>query len=277
MNYKYLHFYILIFFITNFSYGQELNKKAELHWNDNSTITDSYTTKVVKTPLLTNGLFDDDFLPIYTNQWEINNNLNIKSYKISNIKYKNIAVSLFYLKDLKKYPVDVKNTFFVKKARGQSYAQFKMTPLVYNNGQLKKIISFDLTYVLANTIKNKDFQTYHDSPLSSGSWYKIAIDTTGVYKIGKSFLENLGISVNSINPKNIQIFGNGGAMLPEANSSFRYDGLQENAIFVSGEQDDSFDNEDFILFYGQGADSWKQNPSNNIANHQKNIYSLKQA
>ena len=85
--------------------------------------------------------------------------------------------------------------------------------------------------------QSKSFSSIKNSVLSQGTWFKFSIDTTGVFKIDRSFLQNLGINTNELNPKNIRIYGNGGQLLPMVNSGFRYDGLQENAIVVSGEDD----------------------------------------
>ncbi len=132
-------------------------------------------------------------------------------------------------------------------------------------------------FVLSQEVKrNKSASTVKNSVLSQGNWYKFAIDTTGVFKIDGKFLQNLGINTNEINPKNIRIFGNGGQLLPMLNSDFRHDGLQENAIFVKGEQDNSFDNNDYILFYGKGPQQWdivSEQPSQ--SKHINNIYSDK--
>ena len=45
-------------------------------------------------------------------------------------------------------------------------------------------------------------------------------------------------------------------MLPRKNMVFRDDDLQENAIFISGEEDGSFDTGDYILFYGMSPNTW---------------------
>ena len=114
-----------------------------------------------------------------------------------------------------------------------------------------------------------------NSVLRAGDWYKFSVDTTGVFKIDRNFLQQLGISTNNLNPKKIQIYGNGGQLLPEKNEEFRYDDLQENAIYVEGEQDNSFDANDYILFYAKGPHDWKVNTATGVVNHQQNIYSDK--
>jgi len=119
------------------------------------------------------------------------------------------------------------------------------------------------------------FAQVTNSVLSTGDWYKFAVDTTGVFKIDRSLLQQMGISTSGLNPKKIQIYGNGGQLLPDANSAFRYDDLQENAIFVAGENDGIFDANDYILFYAKGPHDWDVNPSNNVVTHNQNIYSDK--
>ena len=114
-----------------------------------------------------------------------------------------------------------------------------------------------------------------NSVLRVGDWYKFSVDTTGVFKIDRNFLQQLGISTNNLNPKKIQIYGNGGQLLPEKNEEFRYEDLQENAIYVEGEQDNSFDANDYILFYAKGPHDWKINTSTGVVSHRQNIYSDK--
>ena len=49
---------------------------------------------------------------------------------------------------------------------------------------------------------------------------------------------------------------------------------KENAIFIEGEQDGVFDNEDYILFYAQGPDHWEINNNQfKLSKHNTNIYS----
>lgn len=114
-----------------------------------------------------------------------------------------------------------------------------------------------------------------NSVLSEGNWFKFSVDTTGVFKIDKSLLQEIGIATNNLNPKKIHIYGNGGELLPESNGDFRYDDLQENAIFVEGEEDNSFDANDYILFYAKGPHSWSVNTTSQEVTHKQNIYSDK--
>ncbi|PKP21384.1 MAG: hypothetical protein CVU05_06875, partial [Bacteroidetes bacterium HGW-Bacteroidetes-21] len=111
-----------------------------------------------------------------------------------------------------------------------------------------------------------------NSVLTNGTWYKIAVSKTGVYKITSNDLINMGVDLNSINPKYIRIYGNGAGMLPEPNSLFRQDDLIENAIEVIGENDNVFDLNDYILFYGQSPVEISLKADSSGFEHQMNYY-----
>ncbi len=95
-----------------------------------------------------------------------------------------------------------------------------------------------------------------NSVLSAGYWYRIATDKNGIYKISYEDLEEMGISPSTLDPSKIRLFGNGNGIIPEKNTDDRFDDLIENSIYVQGEEDGVFDEEDFILFYGQSSMKW---------------------
>ena len=119
------------------------------------------------------------------------------------------------------------------------------------------------------------YSQVNNSVLANGNWFKFSLDTTGVFKIDKTLLQQIGISTNNLNPKKIHIYGNGGNLLPEFNGDFRYDDLQENAIYIEGEEDNSFDTNDYILLYAKGPHSWEVDINTNNVSHKQNIYSDK--
>ncbi|MEY2764262.1 MAG: hypothetical protein RLZZ205_686 [Bacteroidota bacterium] len=102
------------------------------------------------------------------------------------------------------------------------------------------------------------------SALSEGQWFQLAITKDGVYKVDKSILENLGINLNQINPQNINLYGNGGRMLSPNNSDNRPDDLTKLPIAFVGESDGVFNNNDYFLFYGEGADGWSLSHSSSL-------------
>ena len=164
--------------------------------------------------------------------------------------------------------------------RKQPNVVYSFVPIRKNRmtGNYEKLVSFD---VMISYDEAREQQLYRQlsyadiSVLASGSWYKIAVSSTGIHKISYAELQQLGMAVDGIDPRNIRIYGNGGGMLPESLTQPRYDDLQENAILVSGENDGSFDEGDYILFYGESPHIWKYNSSSQSFYHLYNIYSEK--
>ncbi|HOY31195.1 MAG TPA: type IX secretion system sortase PorU [Bacteroidales bacterium] len=144
------------------------------------------------------------------------------------------------------------------------------------NGRAERLVSFSFDYSYSTTkilpSVNKAYQYASHSVLSSGDWYRVDVFRSGIHIITYNDLVSLGINVSDIDPKNIRVYGNGGSMLPEDNSKFRFDDLVENAIFVYGEGDGIFDQNDYILFYAKGPEKWSFDTVNNVYNHEINKY-----
>jgi hypothetical protein len=144
------------------------------------------------------------------------------------------------------------------------------------NGQYEVLLSFDLKIQIPGEDGSKrslKAAYASNSVLASGDWYKIAVVSTGIYRITYNDLVGMGISPSAIDPRNIRLYGNGGGMLPESLAEFRHDDLAENSIIVAGEGDGSFDQQDYILFYGESPHAWKYQVFSQAFNHEQNIYS----
>lgn len=116
-----------------------------------------------------------------------------------------------------------------------------------------------------------EFKT--ESVLASGIWHKIAVPQRGIYRMGRDFFQQaLNIDVKGLDPRRIQLYGNGGQMLPESTDESFVDDLAENAIYFKGEADGSFDDGDFILFYAPGPDKVAYDPAVEDFSYRKNIY-----
>lgn len=117
-------------------------------------------------------------------------------------------------------------------------------------------------------------RTYKNaSVLASGNWYQFSVKEAGVYKIDLPFLNKLGITNTSIPSGALQIFANGGSMLPEVCNGPKTDDLVENAIRVEDGGDGILNGNDYILFYANGPDSWVADSANKTYRHTKNLYS----
>ncbi|WP_231372678.1 type IX secretion system sortase PorU [Aureivirga sp. CE67] len=252
-----------------------------MEWQDNYQVTYSNNFSF-RTSIVKGFSVDSDFLPNYFKQWKVAANQEVDEASLSNISYQTIDPKSLGNVDLNKIPEKASYELVCKNRRNETYLIFNLTPIVKQNGVYKKITSFSIEYKL----KGKRQRNYRNSNtsnsvLANGNWYKFAIDTSGVFKLDKGFIEGLGINLSGVDPKNIRIYGNGGNMLPNTVGDFRHDDLQENAIFVSGENDGVFNNEDYVLFYAQGPHNWKhteiaeteENEAFISSNHKQNIYS----
>ena len=66
-------------------------------------------------------------------------------------------------------------------------------------------------------------------------------------------LPSFGIDPNTVDPRTIKIYNNGGKALPEDPNAARPSDLVENAILYVGQDNGKFNDGDYILFYGRGS------------------------
>ncbi|MBK8192188.1 MAG: hypothetical protein IPK76_02820 [Lewinellaceae bacterium] len=154
----------------------------------------------------------------------------------------------------------------VEQERNRFFGRVKFFPIRKNGSGYERVTEFTIlvrSTVEPEPVKPRGGPFTFTSALSSGSVYKFGVAQSGVYKLDFNFLKNeLGISnLESIDPRTIRVYGNGGAMLSETTSDPRPDDLLENAITVVGEADGKFDNGDYILFYAVGPAPMLYKPS----------------
>lgn len=83
-------------------------------------------------------------------------------------------------------------------------------------------------------------------PQGFANWFKVKIESTGVYKITYNELKQAGIPVNLIDPRTIRLFNIG-----EYTSNVYYpDTMIEIPLYIAGEQDSIFNKSDYLLFFG---------------------------
>ncbi len=269
---------LLIVFLCSvlFLYAQEKNVKiVDLSWNENQLLRIDKNT-AIRLPLITNQFVNDDLIPNFSTQWNVAENLKVLNYSLQNVQYEYFNVNDYPDFNISNIPSTLTSELKIVQDATQSFAVFQLTPFIKDGSSIRRIKSFELVYdFVPHNQRIQQSSSVKNSVMATGTWYKFAVDTSGVYKIDRTFLQNLGINVSAVNPKNIKLFGNGGGMLPFKNSDFRHDDLQENAIYVNGEEDGKFDANDYILFYAKGPHQWKDVSSLNLQsiNHQQNIFS----
>jgi hypothetical protein len=95
----------------------------------------------------------------------------------------------------------------------------------------------------------REITSEQSSPLSTGTWYKIPLTRDGIHIIDRQYLQALGINVDQVDPRNIQLWGTPGLEMPRLNSMPSPE-FSQIPIIVNGEGDGRFDASDAILFYG---------------------------
>lgn len=111
------------------------------------------------------------------------------------------------------------------------------------------------------------------SKLATGTWYRFSVPQDGVYKLGYSFLQSLGVDVNNLTSDRINVYGNHEGLLPYRNSHVPPNDLLTNAIQMVDGGDGQFGANDYLLFFATGAQDWDYNTATGRFNHTKNTYS----
>lgn len=106
------------------------------------------------------------------------------------------------------------------------------------------------------------------SVLSKGTWAKISVTESGVYKITYDELLGMGFS----NPTAISVYGNGARTLSLQNPEELPSVLNEIAILVDKGTDNVFNSGDYVLFYGQATTGWNYDTTKKQFNYNNHPY-----
>ncbi len=248
--------------------------------------TSSSEKFIVCQPCATSILDEDQYLYFFSHLIP-NVSAEQKSFQIINPIYKeSTEISAHILLQLKRSKAIQEQKLEAQTVydRGAPAVALRFPALKFNGSKIAYLVSFEL-FISDNTSLSKPPPVINSRPgvfrrnswpstsvLAEGTWYKIAVTQEGIYRIDKAFLDNLGINTSELNPKTIKIYGNHGDVLPELNSVPRAKDLQEMAIFVEGENDGRFDNNDFIAFYGRSPSKFNLDSASNSLVFSKNYY-----
>ena len=262
---------ILIVVIESQVSSQSITINRDLYWVTPLKETNTYKRLIDdKTQIFNFFKFKDaeysqreDFIPIY---YELIK-LNFEDYtvKLTNMKFVLLTNDEKKLIGKSQIPFNIEfkqELLYQKKTPHLSLSIFPFKKNI-QTGELYKLTNFTLIIDKTNNenpkIKTKKAYTT-SSVLSSGSWFKIKIKESGIYRLSFDDLRNLGIN----NPENVRIFGNGGAMLSYYNDGTQHDDLSEIDILIK---------DNYVLFYGDGPTQWEYNSLDGIFNQKLNLYS----
>lgn len=170
------------------------------------------------------------------------------------------------IKNIPQWPViDTHISVSVKKAN----LEIGFIPLIYRDGSYYAIKSCKLNVnatatpkaarAMAQAGQSTESRYADNSVLSTGKWVKIAVLSTGVYKLSDKFLASVGFK----NPSKVRLYGYGGAVLPETGLHNLTDDLPEQPLWRE---------KGYMLFYAQGPISWSRNYNGEYL-HSENSYS----
>ena len=221
---------------------------------------------------------ENHYLPEYFEHHKLTDGANSATVSLVNAKYEPLTVE--EVKALGKSSIYLTENIVPKvkvvNLNREPYVNIQFIPIRKNasTGTYEKLVSFSLDIhqskeAIRATRSPITFAA--NSVLSIGTWYRIGVTTDGIYKLSYTYFKKQGIDLSNVKPANIRIFGNGGAMLPQSNKTYRPDDLVENAIYVYGQNDSTFKSTDYILFYGQSPNTWTYS-SDKRFHHTVNIY-----
>ncbi len=248
-----------------------------IDWNEKETSAFSVTekaklNKVVKDRNFSSSLSFNKERLMYVHQWEDSRYANPRSARISSVSLTALSPNELNKIDKNSVPGAIKYELRSTKGREKVFTIFTLVPVINDNGIYKKVNSFTISYTYETQNQGGRSIPLSNSVLANGSWYKFKIEKTGIHRIDKSFLNDLGMNTDGIDPRTLRIYGHGGKSLPFENSlNTEYD-LPENAIQVVGEADGSFDNGDFILFYGVSTIGYDEQNKTNINPYSDDTY-----
>ncbi len=265
-------FIILILILPVLAWAQQV-QPVSIHWLTDGVEAGSNYRVVY--PVFEGSVTHRDFatLPCYSTAFAVSPNQTIKA-SVEVIEEDTLGFTTEHYADEDILSED----FQIRIQNHKGEARVFVLPMKKQGGQIIRLKKFNLITEIVVSENNKPEKTalhqYRSvSVLNAGDWYKIGVLTSGIYKLTYSDLQDMGMDVENINPKKIQLYGQYTGMLPEANDVERADDLMEDAIEVVGEEDGVFNPDDYILFAAQGPVIWRYNPFSGKYEHKNNIYS----
>jgi len=269
--YSYFLFFVFFFLFQSHLVAQSITKsyvfpKFEIYqFEDND--------KKVRFLTFDNAINTQEFptLPAFWDKIEVDNLYASYHYTLLNTKYQPLTSE-----EMAFIPADYtynEPKVTLKTATDKKFfAMLTIVPLVKNSsGQYQRLVSCDIRFEGTDPIQTPKAAGLRNSVLATGTWYKIAVNNTGLHKVTYNDLKNLGVPVANLRSSSIALFGNGGGMLSDVNPVVQMDDLMESPIMIKDNGNGGFDENSYFVFYAKGPHSWNFNGSK--YNHKYNIYS----
>jgi hypothetical protein len=262
----------LLFFISFISFGQE--QKFVLSWEGSQRLETEF--EVIDIPQINNfntSYTHEEGFVIYK-EWDAAM-ANANSATLINPQFESIGPAQLYDLKTEGLQSSIEFEYSITSSRGKRQAFMRFNPIINDNGNLKRLIAFELDYSSSSRSfapERRSVAAVSNSVLSTGNWYRFYVEESGVYRLSRNFLSDLGINMSNLDPRRIRIYGNGGQMIPLSNAvDYPLDPV-ENAIQVVGEEDGVMNSNDYVLFYAQGPHGKHQHSYNQTFNSNLNLF-----
>ncbi|PWD99906.1 type IX secretion system sortase PorU [Marinilabilia rubra] len=221
-------------------------------------------------PFTGRGFFKDDSgLPVFLISLPLPNNFAGKDFdvKITPRKWAPFEDSKL-LSDITNEDLGDEAVHRIVTIQKKSFLEIEIVPFSFSNDNAfkwKKLTHFtvDISYSPTSppaSLKSGKLKYANNSKLAGGKWVKIGTTERGIHKIPYATLENWGFT----NPGQVQVYGNGGDIVPMDNSKNRPDDLPVVSCMHANNA---------IYFFSTGLWRWQWNQDLNIFEHQAHPYS----
>ena len=253
---------LLWFFCLVFLPLQAKTFTKQIEWTTCERLTDSIRTHVMS---FADALYNEHSLPICQHEWT--NSPNRNEYTIQTLSSE--IVPQEFINSIDTATLGTSPELQLEYNDGTTI--INVVPFFKENGKIKRLTHYQIDATEARNTNNSNLprhQYKEKSILASGSFVKIRVPNSGIYKLTYEELSSWGL-----NPAQIRIFGYGGAVLNENFNSDRIDDLPEVPFYIHKGSDNAFGKSDYILFHAQGPVSWSYLPNKFTYTHSMNTYS----
>lgn len=257
--------------------AQNLSEPIPLVWSDSFTIGSEFP---VAAPFLENGSIsaNSEWVPEYCaslpSRYSAADSLRIIITKTEVVPQRELQI-------LQTIAIPDQANFSWEIGRGYSTTgsdiSFCFRPFVKQAGRIMRITEFQWE-ALPGQAKLKSpiirrAKQMESSILSSGTWHKLRISESGIYKITADYFSQHGIGDATTPINQIRILANDQAQLPETFNAPRTADMQERAFKMMDLNNDGlFNSNDYLLFYAFGPHEWEFNSDSDRFDYLHNIY-----